>query len=76
LPQNNTMKEFSLQGSEYIELNKLLKIFHLVGSGGEANTVIDQGMVKVKGEVETRRRNKLRVGDIIEFAGTLIAITE
>ena len=61
------MKEFELNGHEFIELNKLLKFMRFAGSGGEANQLIDNGEVKVNGEVETRRRNKLRSGDKILF---------
>ena len=61
------MKEFELNGTEFIELNKLLKLLRFVGSGGEANQWIDSGAVIVNNEVETRRRRKLRPGDIVLF---------
>jgi ribosome-associated protein len=61
------MKEFDLEGHEFIELNKLLKLLRMVGSGGEANSMIDNGEVMVNGAVETRKRNKLRPGDIVIF---------
>lgn len=66
---------FELKDQEYIELNKLLKLLNLVGSGGEAKMRIDDGEAIVNGEVELRRRNKLRHGDQIEFAGTKITIS-
>jgi ribosome-associated protein len=62
------MKQVEL-ASEPVELYKILKFEGMVGSGGEAKTVIDQGMVKVNGEVETRRRKKMLSGDVIEFNG-------
>ncbi len=65
--------EFKLD-SEYIELNKLLKILSLVESGGQANNLITEGFVKFNGEVDTRKRLKLRKGDKIEFAEMLIKI--
>tara|TARA_B100000287_G_scaffold118522_1_gene110435 strand:- start:1307 stop:1519 length:213 start_codon:yes stop_codon:yes gene_type:complete len=65
--------EFNLD-SEYIELNKLLKILSLVESGGQANNLITEGFVKFNGEVDTRKRLKLRKGDKIEFAEMLIKI--
>lgn len=68
------MIEFSLQGKEFIELNKLLKITKLVGTGGEANVHIDEGDVIVNGKVETRRRNKLRPGDVVTFGDQKIMI--
>ena len=39
----------------------------LVGTGGEAKTRIQSGEVIVNGEVETRRRKQLSVGDRIEI---------
>ena len=70
------MNEFSLDGREYIELNKLLKRFNLVMTGGEAHMVIDNGEVLVNDKVETRRRNKLRAGDIVTFGEHIILIKE
>lgn len=59
---------------DYIELNKLLKILSLVESGGQANMVISEGYVRYNGEVDTRKRLKLRKGAIVEFEETLIRI--
>ncbi len=59
-----------------IELCQLLKFENLVQSGGEAKTVIGQGLVRVNGEVETRKRKKLISGDIVEFAGKTFQIAE
>lgn len=52
---------------EPVELYKILKFEGLVPSGGEAKLVIDQGKVKVNGEIETQRRKKIYSGDLIEF---------
>ena len=68
-----TMK-FELNGKEFIELNKLLKILNWVESGGMAHSVIDEGLVKVNDVVELRRRNKLRKGTAIEFNGQKVTI--
>ena len=65
--------EFKLD-TEFIELNKLLKILSLVESGGKANNLITEGFVRFNGEVDTRKRLKLRKGDEIEFAEMLIKI--
>ncbi|MDO9262433.1 MAG: RNA-binding S4 domain-containing protein [Desulfosalsimonadaceae bacterium] len=59
-----------------IELCQLLKFENLVQSGGEAKAAIAQELVRVNGEVETRKRKKLIAGDIIEFAGEIIQIKE
>lgn len=68
------METYYLQGSEYIELNKLLKLTHLVETGGEANICIENGEVIVNGVVETRKRNKLRDGYVVEFRDQKIVI--
>lgn len=53
--------------TEPVELYKILKFEALVSSGGEAKTVIDEGLVFVNGEQETRRRRKICRDDVIEF---------
>ena len=53
--------------SEYIKLQDLMKFCGLVGTGGEAKIVIQNGEVKVNGEVCTMRGKKLRSGDSFEF---------
>ena len=68
------MRTFELQGHEFIELNKLLKILRLVGTGGEANVRIEQGEVKVNSETETQKRKKLRPGDKVQFENQEIVI--
>ena len=45
--------------TEYIELNKLLKMVNLAASGGEANTIITQGLVQLDGEEVTAKRKKI-----------------
>ena len=60
--------------TDYIELHKLLKRENLAASGGEARALIDQGLVRVNGEVETRRRRKCRPGDLVVFAGTTLRV--
>ena len=50
-----------------IDLQDWMKRRQWVGSGGEAKVVIQGGQVRVNGEVETRRRRKLRPGDVVEF---------
>mgnify|MGYP001560491936 CR=1 FL=1 len=57
-----------------IELYMILKIENLVQSGGEAKFVIDQGLVCVNGEVETRKRKKIFSGDIISFANVNVQV--
>ena len=57
-----------------VELYKILKFEGMVGSGGEAKMVIDEGYVLVNGEVETLKRKKIVTGDIIEFGEDTIRI--
>lgn len=67
---------FSLDGSEYITLNNLLKVEGWVESGAVAKQVIDAGMVSVDGVVETRKRCKLTAGKKVAFNGNTIVIAE
>ncbi|WP_372796397.1 RNA-binding S4 domain-containing protein [Pontiella sp.] len=65
--------EFTLK-DEYIELCKLLKAANIVMSGGEGKEVVAQGMVTVDGELETRKRCKIRAGQTVEFEGQVINV--
>ena len=55
--------------TEFIKLKDLLKLANLVGTGGEAKIVIQNGDVSVNGEVCTMRGKKIRPGDEVTFAG-------
>ncbi len=61
---------------EYIKLGQALKAAGLVESGVEAKYAIQEGHVKVNGETETQRGKKLHGGDVVEFQGQTIQITE
>lgn len=61
--------------TEYIELAQLLKLANCVGTGGEAKEMVQNGLVKVNGEVETRRGRKLRPGDTVSFYDQEILVT-
>ncbi|MBR2108905.1 MAG: RNA-binding S4 domain-containing protein [Ruminococcus sp.] len=52
---------------EYIKLQDLLKYSGLCQTGGHAKVVIQNGEVKVNGEVYEMRGKKLRTGDIAEY---------
>jgi ribosome-associated protein len=65
---------FNLEGEEYIELIKLLKLLHIAESGGHAKIMVEDGEVKLNGEVEFRKRAKLRPGDLVETLGKQIKI--
>ena len=62
--------------TEFIKLDALLKFAVLVGSGGEAKTVIADGMVSVNGEVCTMRGKKIRPDDTVEFAGNTLVVEQ
>ena len=51
---------------EPVELFKLIKFEGLAQSGGEAKKMIEQEMVYVNGQIETRKRKKIVAGDIIK----------
>ncbi|GLS82663.1 RNA-binding S4 domain-containing protein [Paraferrimonas haliotis] len=62
------MQQFQLTDEqEFIELFKLLKAIDWAASGGEAKQMIDAGMVSVNQQVETRKRNKIKSGDLVSF---------
>ena len=65
-------------GTEFIKLEAALKFANAVESGGMAKAVIQDGLVKVNGEVCTMRGKKLYPGDKVEFENTtyLICIHE
>ena len=67
------MKTFKIT-EEFIQLDKLLKAIKIVQSGGEAHSVVDDGMVQLNGNIETRRRAKIRPGDIVEVMGISIKV--
>jgi ribosome-associated protein len=69
-----TQQTFELNTAT-IDLFKLLKALNLVASGGEAKMVIADGMVKLNGELETRKRKKVVAGDVVIFCDTEITIT-
>jgi ribosome-associated protein len=60
------MITFNLEG-EFIPLIQLLKATDLVSSGGEAQMVVTDGLVKYNGTTDYRKRLKVRKGDVIEF---------
>lgn len=57
---------FRIEG-EYIELTQLLKALNLAESGGQAKQIVDEGLVMVNGLAESRKRAKLRPGDIVSY---------
>lgn len=54
-------------GEEFIPLIQLLKAVNVVYSGSDAQECVACGMVRRNGETETRKRAKIREGEVIEF---------
>lgn len=59
-------KDFILKG-DYIRLDDLLKNVGVVNTGGHAKLVIQDGEVKVNGEICTMRGKKLHHADTVEY---------
>ena len=69
------MEEIKLR-DDYIKLGQALKAANIVESGVMAKLVIQDGLVTVNGEVETRRGKKLVDGDVVSFEGETIRIVK
>ncbi len=54
-------------GPEPITLTQLLKLVGWAETGGQAKLWIAEGLVRVNGAVETRKRRQLVVGDVIDL---------
>ena len=60
--------------TEFIKLDSLLKFAGLTDTGGLAKEIIQQGLVKVNGEVCTMRGKKIRSGDTVAVEGYEVTI--
>ncbi len=63
-----------LQDEPTIDLQDFLKLRGLVETGGEAKFRVQGGEVRLNGEIETRRRKKLRRGDVVEYRGERVTV--
>jgi len=59
---------------DFIKLGQALKAAGLVESGVDAKYAVQEGLVKVNGQVETQRGKKLTDGDVVEYDGEQIQI--
>lgn len=57
-----------------IRLGQFLKMAHAVATGGEAKVRIQEGDVKVNGQMETRRGRQLQSGDTVEIDGRILTV--
>lgn len=69
------MMENIIITTEFIKLQDLLKFANMVSTGGEAKIIIQEGEVKVNGEVCTMRGKKIRPGDIVELGGVQLTVS-
>ena len=69
------MEEFKIKG-DFIELIKLLKATGLCGTGGEAKTIVEEGLVLVNNEIELRKRKKLIEGDVVSVDEIKVKISK
>ena len=60
----------------FIKLDALLKFAALVGTGGEAKSVIQDGLVLVNGEACTQRGRKLVPGDEVSLGGETVKVAQ
>ena len=67
------MIEFQVTG-DYIPMIQLLKATNLVQTGGEAQIVVTEGLVKYNGQVDYRKRLKVKKGDVVEFDNQKIVV--
>jgi len=57
-----------------IRLDHFLKMHFVTATGGQAKLLIQDGQVQVNGDVETRRRRKLRQGDVVAIEGAQFTV--
>jgi ribosome-associated protein len=61
------MEKFDLNGREFVALCNLLQLVGISPSGGSAKMLIADGQVKVDGQVELRKRCKIKAGQLVSF---------
>jgi ribosome-associated protein len=59
---------------ESIKLGQFLKLSDLVDTGADAKGLLARGLVRVNGDVETRRGRQLVAGDVVECAGRRVVV--
>ncbi|HBR4741884.1 TPA: ribosome-associated protein YbcJ [Klebsiella pneumoniae] len=69
------MATFSLGKHPHVELCDLLKLEGWSESGAQAKIAIADGLVKVDGAVETRKRCKIVAGETVSFEGQIVTVT-
>ncbi len=70
---NKSVQTFELK-EDFIELIKLIKFMGLSETGGQAKLLVENGMVSVDGEVESRKRRKVRKGMTVKVGDETIQV--
>ena len=65
--------EFQLRG-EFVELNQLLKLTGVCGSGGAGKALVAEGIVSVDGQVESRKTAKIHAGQVVTLGDVQIRV--
>jgi len=68
------VETFALKKGDFIQLIQLLKAMSWVENGAMAQHAVEAGMVKYNGEVDHRKRLKVRAGDVVEFEGKKVGV--
>jgi ribosome-associated protein len=68
-----TNEQFELK-TEFIDLLQLLKATGYAATGGEAKMMVEDGLIDVNGEQESRKRRKLRLGDKVNIDGQVLIV--
>lgn len=70
------MKDSPSDNQPMMRLDDVLKRAGIVGTGGQAKIWIQDGQVLVNGQIETRRRKQLFLGDVVETMGQQVTLDE
>lgn len=68
------MQEIALGDQPHIDLCDLLKVAGIVPTGGAGKHTVAGGEVKVDGQVELRKRAKIRAGQVVEYKGQKVKV--
>lgn len=71
--ENDVVQEIEITG-DMIRLGQLLKLAGAVDTGADVRPILDDGLVTVNDEVETRRGRQLRRGDVVTLEGISVRI--
>ncbi|HST71555.1 MULTISPECIES: RNA-binding S4 domain-containing protein [Kocuria] len=72
--QHGTPEDLEIRDG-MIRLGQALKLANLAEDGAHARSLVEEGRVRVNGEVETRRGRQLHAGDVVSAHGTSVRIT-